>query len=802
MPIEPTTPLAPDDVSTLLEALSSQLVVIDGEGQIVSANSAWRNRTRIADYFTAFQMVTRPELELVAQVRRGVERVQRGSEAEFVTEFPVRLDGEDRWLLLRAAPVGAPETRRVLIAHVDITARKRAERLSSLQHEVLSLVVADTPLRTTLERLAQALEQECPGGTVAVLIRPPESETVILGGGPSLPLGLADQLDGLGIEELMHFVDGPAIADINRLPRMPWVAAAQAHGFQSLATIPIRSKNGSDLGVLMLAYRTVGAPPQATKNLLDVGASLAAVAIERNRTARALRERETRFNSVFTLQPDAVFTLDRDGAVVTANPAAEHLLGEATADLVGLQFGGLVPERDRPTFARHLEKALTGYPQRFSLVIHPAGRSRIDADTTLVPLVSDGGVGGVYLVAKDITEQLAAADRLAQSSKQLRQSAKMEAVGRLAGGIAHDFNNLLTAIRGYTDLLLANGEIGGSSRGDLEEIARAVGRASSLTRQLLAFSRQQVVQPRLVDLNAVVDECRGILSRLVRADTEVTVQACAEPVWVQADPVQIHQVVINLAVNAHDAMPNGGRLTIETGRHRAGLERDEALVPLEPHDYVTLTVTDTGRGMDAEIQAHVFEPFFTTKPPGQGTGLGLSTVYGIVEQSGGRIGFRSAPDQGTTFVIYLPATAAPEGVADRIGAAPPLPTGTETILLAEDEESVRTMVRKILTGAGYSVLEARHGADALLVSREYQGKIDLLLTDVVMPEMNGLRLAQWIAAERPDTQIVFMSGYTRDEVDRKGLTQPGVSFIHKPFTVNELANTVREVLDRRPAPAP
>ena len=288
-----------------------------------------------------------------------------------------------------------------------------------------------------------------------------------------------------------------------------------------------------------------------------------------------------------------------------------------------------------------------------------------------------------------------------------------------------------------------------------------------------------------------------MLGRLVRADTEVVVLPSSGANWVQADPIQIHQVIINLGVNAHDAMPNGGRLTIEAGRVLAGPGLEPGLVPLEPGEYVTLAVTDTGRGMDADVQTRVFEPFFTTKPPGRGTGLGLSTVYGIVEQAGGRIGFRSAPDQGTTFVVYLPAKAAPEGPIDRPGAPSPIPTGSETILVAEDEDSVRSMVRKILSAAGYTVLEARHGADALLVSREYPHRIDLLLTDVVMPELNGLRLAEALARERPETQIVFMSGYTRDEVDRKGLTEPGVTLIHKPFTVIELAALIRSTLDRK-----
>jgi len=794
-------------VAPLLEALSSQIVVVDGQGRIEAANNAWRERSPIQDYFAAFQMVARPDLELLAAVREGIDGVLRGEQPEFVIEYPLREAGERRWMLLRAAPVRSGAEPRALIAHVDVTARRQAERLSGIQHEILTLVVADTPLRATLERLAAAVELEAPGGTFVAVLRAIDPGTLSVGAGPELAPGIADQIDGAPQSHLGHLIDGPTTVDLDRFPPVPWAASALAHGYRTVAVSPIRSPNGSELGVVLLLFRAGGAPPASARGLMEVAASLAAIAVERHRTARALREREARLQSVFTLQPDAVLTLDAEGRIQTVNPAAEHLLGETGSDLLRCPLIDLVPANLRTVFQEHLERALRGYPQRFTVAIHPRGRARLDVDATLVPLLG-GGAGdssgnGVYVVAKNITDQLAAAERLERSGKQLRQSAKMEAVGRLAGGIAHDFNNLLTAIRGYTDILLSEGgPTDASSREDLVEIARAVERASSLTRQLLTFSRQQVVTPKLVDLNGVVEECRSMLARLLRADTKLVLHAHPEPLWVRADPIQIHQVIINLVVNAQDAMPNGGRLTLETARFEVGREGREPLVPLNRGSYVTLTVTDTGRGMDSEVQTHIFEPFFTTKPPGQGTGLGLSTVYGIVEQSGGRIGFRSALDQGTSFVIYLPAQ---ETGADRDEGAPVerrVPAGVETVLVVEDEESVRSMVRKILATAGYTVLEARHGADGLLVSREFPGHIDLVLTDVVMPELNGLRLAEILRRERPDTAVIFMSGYTRDEVDRRGVSESGLAFIHKPFTVTELATIVRQVLDGNRQRAP
>ncbi|MHB1330341.1 MAG: ATP-binding protein, partial [Gemmatimonadales bacterium] len=326
-------------------------------------------------------------------------------------------------------------------------------------------------------------------------------------------------------------------------------------------------------------------------------------------------------------------------------------------------------------------------------------------------------------------------------------------------------------------------------------------RATSLTRQVLSFSRHQGSQRRVIDLNGVVEECRSMLSRLVRADVDLTVAPCASAAWIQADPVQMHQIVINLAVNAHDAMPRGGRLSIGVGHYRAVDPSRPALVPLEKRDYITLTVRDTGDGMDVETQAHIFEPFFTTKPEGHGTGLGLSTVYEIVQQCGGRIGFSSTPGEGTTFEIYFPATTAPGDHRGVPVGAPltPTPTGAETILLVEDDESVRMMIARLLGASGYTVLEARHGADALLLSEEHPDAIHLLLTDVVMPEMNGVRLVELIREQRPDIGVVLISGYAREEIDRKGRPAAPLTFLQKPFTSNDLTRAVRRVLDRVPA---
>jgi len=373
--------------------------------------------------------------------------------------------------------------------------------------------------------------------------------------------------------------------------------------------------------------------------------------------------------------------------------------------------------------------------------------------------------------------------------KQLFHAQKMEAVGRLAGGVAHDFNNLLTVILGFTEVILAAPLDAPLDRSQLEEVQNAGLKATSLTRQLLAFSRRQVLTPRVLDLNATVSEIEKMLRRLLGEHIEVVTLLRPGVGLVKADPSQIEQVLMNLAVNARDAMPEGGKLTIET----ANVHLDEAYcrehVDAEPGDYVMLAITDTGHGMDEDTKAHIFEPFFTTKEAGKGTGLGLSTVFGIVKQSGGSVWVYSEPGQGTVFKIYFPRV---EGIPE---AAPKLksvgPRGTETVLVCEDDEKVRALVRTVLDVHGYTVLEAGSAREALLFRSRYTGTIDLLLTDLVLPQVNGRELARQMVAILPGIRVLFMSGYTETALDTD------VEFVQKPFTPEMLCRRIREVLDKQ-----
>jgi PAS domain S-box-containing protein len=388
-----------------------------------------------------------------------------------------------------------------------------------------------------------------------------------------------------------------------------------------------------------------------------------------------------------------------------------------------------------------------------------------------------------------------AEEALSESEEQLRQSQKMDAVGKLAGGIAHDFNNLLTIITGYSQLLLNRLEPQAPLRKDLEEIKKAGDRAAALTQQLLAFSRRQVLLPEVMDLNAIVAGMATMLQRILGEDIDLAT-ALAEGLGpVRADPGQIEQVILNLAVNARDAMLHGGKLTIETlnVEVKESQRRGQSVVP---GSYVMLSVSDTGHGMDAETQARIFEPFFTTKESGKGTGLGLSTVYGIVNQSGGYIFVYSEPGRGATFKIYLPRVdARVESSGEASQPAADLPSGTETILLVEDEPGVRFLVCDMLRQQGYAVLEARHGFEALVISAQHVGTIQLLITDVVMPQMSGREVADQLAATRPGLSVLYISGYTENAVVHHGVLDPGTFFLPKPFTAEVLLRKVREVLD-------
>ena len=510
----------------------------------------------------------------------------------------------------------------------------------------------------------------------------------------------------------------------------------------------------------------------------------------------ALRLSESNFRSLVTNAPYGICRCDADGILLDVNPAMVAMLGYKSGfDLRGQNLANLYADSKQWFFIADFFRS----KQRFNEVI--ADWKRNDKDNAVVTvrlsgrtIQANGSPMFFELFAEDVSEHRAL-------EQQLRQSQKMEAIGRLAGGIAHDFNNLLMVISGYSEFLLERLGEDQSLRGPAQEIANAAQRATSLTRQLLAFSRKQMLTPKILDLNEVVSENVKMLTRLIGEDIEL-VMAPSSNLWpVKADLSQIEQVIVNLAVNARDAMPRGGRLTVETSNVTLDENYARLHAPAAPGDYVMIALSDTGMGMDAETQSHIFEPFFTTKGA-KGTGLGLSTVYGIVKQSGGYVWVYSEPEKGTTIKIYLPRAVAEVETAvlqQSAGAAvQQARQGNETILIVEDETNLRYLAKQYLQRQGYTILEAPDGAAALNVVNSYPGPIHLLLTDVIMPGMNGRELAQHVKFMRPDIHILYMSGYTENAVGSNGTLDSGIVLLQKPFTLTALKAKVREVLDAMP----
>ena len=521
--------------------------------------------------------------------------------------------------------------------------------------------------------------------------------------------------------------------------------------------------------------------------LAIAGLSLAPTAARRRRAESALREANENLNAVIQASPLAIYTLDAASVVRSWNPAAEALYAWRADEVVGRELPTIT--HDREDHLRLRERALRGETLRgVEVARRRKDGSPLTISLSVAPLHdASGRVTGMLSIAADLTE-------MRQLEGQYRQAQKMEAVGRLAGGIAHDFNNLLTAILGTASLLLE--DIGPDSRArlDIQEIEKAAKRAAGLTRQLLIFSRQQVLEPRVVNVNALVTNLEKLLRRLIGEDVELRTVLAAEGGTVRADPGQLEQAIVNLVVNARDAMPTGGLLTVETANVELDDSYGQSHVPAQAGRYVLLAVSDTGVGMDAGTKARLFEPFFTTKGPGRGTGLGLATVYGIVKQSGGYIWAYSEVGQGSTFKIYLPqVTAAPDAVESLPSATIPI-GGSETVLLVEDQDEVRTLARRVLEARGYTVLTARNGQEALDAAAD-EHRVHVLVTDVVMPGMNGRELARLVTATRQNVKVLFVSGYTGEAVHQRGLLEPGVAFLQKPFTAEQLARKVREVLD-------
>jgi two-component system cell cycle sensor histidine kinase/response regulator CckA len=516
---------------------------------------------------------------------------------------------------------------------------------------------------------------------------------------------------------------------------------------------------------------------------------------ERKQAEGALRDSEGRYRLLFESNPFPMWVFDVENlSFLAVNEAAIVHYGYSKDEFLGMTIKDIRPVEDVPRLLNNITNGSQNPDGSTAWRHQKKDGTIIEVEITSSPL-SFAGRPAKFVLAIDVTERKKSEAALRELEDQLRQSQKLEAVGQLAGGVAHDFNNLLTAISGHSEMCLRRLNPEDPLHRRVEQIKKAGDRAAALTRQLLAFSRKQILHPKVIDLNDIVVDMNKLLRRLIGEDINLMLSLGVDLGKVKADPNQIEQVLMNLCVNARDAMPKGGKLTIETNKVQVGEEFSSYHMSVPPGKYVMLAVSDTGCGMDAATQARIFEPFFTTKEVGKGTGLGLATVYGIVKQSGGTIWVYSELSCGTTFKIYLPIVEDSVSHSPVINVEQDSQKGTETILLVEDEEIVRDMATEILRDSGYRVLEAKHGTEALTLCEQFDGQIHLMLSDVVMPNMSGRELAEQLSPQRSSMKVLYMSGYTDDAIVHHGVLDEGTAFIAKPFSPDALSRKVREVLD-------
>ena len=691
------------------------------------------------------------------EVPRMLECLKRGETVDHFETVRLRKGGKEVQIELTVSPIRDALENIVGASTIgrDISVRKAAEK---------HLIQMEARYRGLLEAAPDAMVVVNQGGKIVLLNLQAEKE-----------FGYRrDELVGQKVTNIIP--EGFAerlVADGLRT-----AADALAQQIGTGIELTARRKDGSEF------------PIEIMLSPLDGVDEILVTAAIRDITERKRREYDLSFlAAVVESSPDAIISLTPGGIVLTWNHGAERIFGYSAAEATGRSIQFLSP-RGRPveglTLMERVERADTVEP--FETVRVKKDGTQIHIALTLSSIKnSDGEVVGVSTVARDVTESK-------NLEEMLRQSQKMEAVGQLAGGVAHDFNNLLGVILGYTGLMLDRLGPDDSNRKGIEEIQKAGDRAALLTRQLLAFSRKQVLQPKVLDLNTVVAGTEKLLQRLIGEHIELRVVLNPALGRVKADSGQLEQIIMNLAVNARDAMPPGGKLTIETSNVELDEEYAEMHPSAQPGPHVMLSVTDTGCGMDAKTKDRIFEPFFTTKEFGKGTGLGLSTVYGIMKQSGGSVWVYSEVGIGTTFKIYLPCVDTKTEIATPADGLEKVKGGSQTILVVEDEAALLQVTHQSLEAVGYVILAAQSPAEAIRISESHPGPIHLMVTDVIMPGMNGAQLATHLSAPRPEMKVLYVSGYTDDTIVRHGVLEPGLAFLQKPFSPKTLARKVGEVL--------
>jgi PAS domain S-box-containing protein len=791
---------APEALQSVFENSPDVVMMIDRDRRITYVNRPYASRAP-ADLIGADACSLVPAEHRPVMMASFARVFREGVSDRFDSVGPGG-DGALAWYESRVVPIVRDgHVAAALVTSTDVTERVRAERTQLATYRIAESVQTASSLRDLFEAIHRIVGELMPVPNFYIAAYDAGSDTI------SFPY-FVDQFDeapepkapGKGLTEYVLRTGRTLLATPSVAAELERRGEVEVIGAPSIdwLGVPLSTPGGETVGALVVqSYVEDVRYGEPERHVLEFVSSQIAMAIEHKRAeaalgqnAAALRRSEEQYRTLIESAQDVIFALSPGGVVRALNPAFEVLTGWSLEEWIGRPFSELLHEDDvraaRELFAGGLRVGRTPNAQfRFRTVAGSYLVGEVHANLHF----QDGKAVGILGIVRDITDRVRLED-------QLRQAQKMEAVGRLAGGVAHDFNNLLTAIGGYSGLLLADLAPTDPRRSDVEEIKKATERAAALTRQLLAFSRRQVLQPRVLDLNAVIAGAEKLLRRLIGEDIRLVTRLDPALGAVRADAGQIEQVVMNLAVNARDAMEGGGTLTIETrnaevlGSHR---EPDRDAMP--PGRYVQIRVRDTGTGIDAETKRHIFEPFFTTRELGKGTGLGLATVYGIVKQSGGYIWVDSDPGRGALFTVDLPQVGVHDGDAEAGGDDGAGHVGTETVLVVEDEAQVRTVAREALRSHGYTVLEASDADVAIRVARGSKQAIDLLLTDVVMPGLSGGQLAEILTAERPGLRVLFMSGYTDDALGPHGVLRPGVNYLQKPFSPDLLAQKVREVLD-------
>jgi len=793
MVTEPGTRLGAHQLASLLDSTQELIAILGSDGTVLFANEAFRHSLG----YNPEELLGRSIHAIVhaADVAHIRERLQEvaalpGSSDRERCRLRTR-DCSWRWFeLVCHNRLDDSGIEGILLNAQDVTALQRMESERQVISDVVHALNQTSNLDQLLTGIHDALKRVVSAQNCFVALHDPEHDTF------EFPF-FADEYDTAPPPQRVGrsctayvFRTGRAMlipqCDFDRLAALGEVELVGSPSPAWLG-VPLKTPTAT-IGVLVVQhYQNENAYDIRDLEFLDSVGGHIALAIERRRAEEELRKNESILRLLFEHNPMPTWLYEVESLrFLRVNHAAVQLYGYSYEEFEKMSILAIRPDSERDKAVAYVREMEDG-TQEHGFWLHQAK----DGKTFEVEIISHAlvyaGKRVRLVVAQDISERR-------NLELQLRQALKMEAIGRLAGGVAHDFNNLLMVIKGHTELLLNVLPPSDHVARKIEQIDRSADRAAALTRQLLAFSRMQVLQPQVINLNSIVEEMGKLLPRLIGEDIELVVRPAEELGAIRADASQMEQIIMNLAVNSRDAMPNGGKLFIET--RNADLDQTyTASHPLmKPGAYIQLTVSDTGCGMDEETQSHIFEPFFTTKEKGKGTGLGLATVYGIVKQSGGFIWVYSELDKGTSFKIYLPRVDQVEEHSGAPTLTAEVPTGSETILLTEDEQDVREIAREFLESGGYKVVEAKDASEAVQLARQHSGAIDLLVTDMVMPGMTGQELAVQLQREYPGLCIVFMSGYSEHAATEMANADPAVRLLSKPFSRGALLRTVREIL--------